>query len=778
MTQFIDTFEESICILAADYQITYVNQHMLNVLGYGGQAIAPEDLEIQLQQKDKDTFAISSRQCNGIVITGTMLIYPTDMTYYGKIKWDAERCTEDKLLHTYLDQIKDAVFIKDETGRYVYANKTFANMLGTSKAAVIGKCDADFWDEERCRVFKSYDDYVRETKKDCLLKEETDDVHTNQYYETTKTYLDQDQGYIGVTIKDTTIYKLILNQFDKYKKTTTQQLEEVESKGYAPIKDLLDELSKYLKVKIMNIWLYNKEEAVLEPCFNCETIGALLDGKLRHPITAEQIQKSMNGAYEGVHLLHREHFNKEAFNAQFKDKDYYLIHYPIAYMNEFIGVLTLVYEGYPKNFVVKNHMMYNLSQEIALILKNKTLVEELSEELKRRTRVEAELQAILDRTTDIIIHTDRAGYHKRVNSGCTRVLGWTLEELTNKKWCAYSHPDDYELSNQMHHEWYELGYKKSCVNRMRCKDGTYKWLRWEGYYQYGPDDFIIFSKDITNEMKLRNQEEMAKKAEQLEQVRSEFFANLSHEFRTPLTIIMAATCMLGSLVVDEEIEEKQLKKYLGSIKQNSYRLLRLVNNLIDATKIDAGFYKMSKRNYNIIEVVEDIVMSVAEYAKDQSVQITFDTEMEEQFLACDLDMIERIMLNLLSNAIKYVPIDGTIDVMIEDKEDAVCISVIDNGVGIAEDKIRYIFERFMQVDAVFTRQCEGSGIGLSLVKSLVELHQGTIEVISKVGEGSCFVVTLPKVLGDEVCLMVGHTPQAQQSRIEKCCIEFSDIYNM
>jgi signal transduction histidine kinase len=206
-------------------------------------------------------------------------------------------------------------------------------------------------------------------------------------------------------------------------------------------------------------------------------------------------------------------------------------------------------------------------------------------------------------------------------------------------------------------------------------------------------------------------------------------------------------------------------------------LLRLVNNLIDITKLDSGYLKLYPCNYDIINVVENITQSVAQYIEGKGINLIFDTNVEEKILACDADMIERILLNLLSNAVKYTEKDGFITVTIKDLGNVVRISVHDTGVGIAEEKLDYIFERFAQGDRPLSRRCEGSGIGLSLVKSLVELHKGRIYANSTINKGSEFTFELPVVVMDQSanCQVLNPT---NEERIHKINVEFSDIYSL
>lgn len=257
---------------------------------------------------------------------------------------------------------------------------------------------------------------------------------------------------------------------------------------------------------------------------------------------------------------------------------------------------------------------------------------------------------------------------------------------------------------------------------------------------------------------------------------NEFLVNISHEVRTPLNVILGAIQVMEAYSCKGEgfFDKDKFDKYLISIKQNCFRLLRLINNIIDLSKAGSGFLEPSMRNRDIISTVEDIVQSVAEYIKDKGVGLVFDTEIEEKYMAIDPDKMERIILNLLSNSIKFTRPGDEISVFIYDKGNRISISVKDTGIGIPEEKLKSVFERFVQVDKSLTRNHEGSGIGLSLVKSLVELQGGTIDVRSTIGEGTEFIITLPvRIIDDENAaaeVISSHT------NVENISIEFSDIY--
>ena len=264
---------------------------------------------------------------------------------------------------------------------------------------------------------------------------------------------------------------------------------------------------------------------------------------------------------------------------------------------------------------------------------------------------------------------------------------------------------------------------------------------------------------------------------EIEKMQQEFFANISHELRTPLNLIFGSLQLIKS--VEKEVLEKRnsLNKYIDIIDQNSKRLLKLVDNLIDSTRMKCGYYEYNPKNYDIVSFVENISMSVADFAKQNNIDLIFDTDVEEKIMAFDLEKLERIMLNLLSNSIKYNKAQGQIEVLLNDCNDTFVIRVKDTGVGIPSDKLMYIFERFRQVENTFNKSTKGSGIGLSLVKDLIEIQGGTIEVKSELGVGSEFIIKLPvKILSDDSNIDKVYFNNDYHDLVKRMNIEFSDIY--
>jgi PAS domain S-box-containing protein len=284
--------------------------------------------------------------------------------------------------------------------------------------------------------------------------------------------------------------------------------------------------------------------------------------------------------------------------------------------------------------------------------------------------------------------------------------------------------------------------------------------------------------DVTDKKEAGELKENINQMLETDKMKTEFFSNISHELRTPLNVILGSVQLVELYLSKGQYYNTMDKiiRNIATMKQNCFRLMRIVNNLIDISKIDAKAFELHLRNCNIVNVVREITLSVSDYIENKGIRLEFNTDIEEKVMACDDEKIERIMLNLLSNAIKFTPKGGEIFVNICNRDNGICIKVQDNGVGIPENKQNLIFQRFCQVDEMFTRQHEGSGIGLNLVKSLVEMHGGTIAFESKMGIGTQFIINLPYKMVEET--EVQNNTFGKQAHIERISVEFSDIYSI
>lgn len=251
-----------------------------------------------------------------------------------------------------------------------------------------------------------------------------------------------------------------------------------------------------------------------------------------------------------------------------------------------------------------------------------------------------------------------------------------------------------------------------------------------------------------------------------------FFSFISHEFKTPLTVTMSAVQAI-ELICKNELSDIA-KKYIKKIYQSSLQQVRLVNNLLDITRADAGYLKVNKKNMDIVRMTKLIIKSILVYANEKNVNIECSSSSKEIYLGIDDEKYERILLNLLSNAIKFSPIKGNIYVDIEENDGLVSITVKDEGPGIPEDKQKVIFERFGQVNNSLTRESEGTGIGLYIVNLLVNALGGEIKLESKLGQGSAFKVILPIEIVEEEDILKGNL--MDDGLVRTVNVEFSNVY--
>jgi signal transduction histidine kinase/DNA-binding response OmpR family regulator/ligand-binding sensor domain-containing protein len=304
------------------------------------------------------------------------------------------------------------------------------------------------------------------------------------------------------------------------------------------------------------------------------------------------------------------------------------------------------------------------------------------------------------------------------------------------------------------------------------------WKSWWAYSMYGlffVTLLAVWRMYDLRRQSLKHQLEFerieADKLKELDHAKSRFFANISHEFRTPLTLILAPLDKLITIVPHEA------KNDLEIMQRNARKLLQLINQLLLLSRLESGQLKLKATRLNIVELVNEYLQSFESLARHKKVDLVFNFDTKEILVYADREKMEKILFNLLSNAFKYTGEGGRIevkvfslksldfgDLSIENRQSAidnrqltkdlrpktevykdnqVVISIADTGSGIAPDHLPHIFDRFYQADDSTTRLQEGTGIGLSLVKELVELHHGSISVESKPGWGTMFTIALP-----------------------------------
>lgn len=257
------------------------------------------------------------------------------------------------------------------------------------------------------------------------------------------------------------------------------------------------------------------------------------------------------------------------------------------------------------------------------------------------------------------------------------------------------------------------------------------------------DNMVAIRTRKLNEEMNRNKQ-LFDKVLKLEKSKNNYLINLSHELRTPLNVIYSTEQLIRELNKSEEgIEKDKLNNYMGIMRNNTKRLLKIINDLIDTSKIEHGSYNLEMKELNIVNIVEDAALSLRQYIEEKGIELIVDPQIEEKIIEADENEIERCIINIVGNACKFTNSGGYIKVEVEDLGDSVKIEIIDNGIGIAKEHQELIFNRFNQIVDANSEVKKGSGLGLTITKKIIELHNGKIYVESEVGEGSKFIIILP-----------------------------------
>ena len=684
-----------------------------------------------------------------------------------------------------LDNIYTGAFIKDASGKYLYFSKTLCEFFGKSREEIIGKCDEEIFPSNIVETFKETDKIVIESKVGKLYEDKINLFGKKVTYETYKLPIYDENNnlkYIVGSCKDTSLQNIAKDEiFKHYSKAIAINTDESQDSLYKLLNRISNSIIEHSNAKGLAINLYDKDNLELKPYITLKNAAKTLARVDKIRISKNEEKAILDGkTYRGFKGI-----NKIRTKTDIEEIDVdidaingleYLCIYPMIVRNELIGTFSMTYSKEDAPKYNQDTLFEEIAYKIAMLIKNYRLSQELKLENQKRKESEEELSLYLDVSVDLKATLNIHGCIIKANDSWEKVLGWSKAEIKAMHYSDLIHPDDISILEYLYDSNYIVEEIKYLTIRLLCKDNTYKWIELSLKYVKDKNVFMSTGIDVTSRKEVEVEKKKLEEAIHLESIRNEFFGNISHEFKTPLNIILGIVQLIDKNIELDNITKENLIRHVDIMKQNSYRLLRLVNNLIDISRIDIGYYNLQPSNYNIVKVIEDITLSIAEYVKHKKINLIFNTDVEEITLACDPDKIERVMLNLLSNAIKYTDDNGDIYVSLNKVNEDVVVSVKDSGVGIPNDKLELIFDRFGQANDILSRRCEGSGIGLSIVKSIVEMHGGKIEVFSEIGKGSEFVFNIPiKILEEENVIL---TCDNKDYHVEKCNIEFSDIYSI
>ena len=684
-----------------------------------------------------------------------------------------------------LDNIYTGAFIKDASGKYLYFSKTLCEFFGKSRDEIIGKCDEEIFPSNIVETFKETDKIVIESKVGKLYEDKINLFGKKVTYETYKLPIYDENNnlkYIVGSCKDTSLQNIAKDEiFKHYSKAIAINTDESQDSLYKLLNRISNSIIEHSNAKGLAINLYDKDNLELKPYITLKNAAKTLARVDKIRISKNEEKAILDGkiyrGFKGINKMRKKtDIEKIDIDTDAIVDIKYLCIYPMIVRNELIGTFSMTYSKEDAPKYNQDTLFEEIAYKIAMLIKNYRLSQELKLENQKRKESEEELSLYLDVSVDLKATLNIHGCIIKANDSWEKVLGWSKAEIKAMHYSDLIHPDDISILESLYDPNYIVEEIKHLTIRFLCKDNSYKWIELSAKYVKDKNVFIFTGIDVTKRKEVEEEKKKLEETIQLESIRNEFFGNISHEFKTPLNIILGIVQLIDKNIELDNITKENLIRHVDIMKQNSYRLLRLVNNLIDISRIDIGYYNLQPSNYNIVKVIEDITLSIAEYVKHKKINLIFNTDVEEITLACDPDKIERVMLNLLSNAIKYTDDNGDIYVSLNKVNEDVVVSVKDSGVGIPNDKLELIFDRFGQANDILSRRCEGSGIGLSIVKSIVEMHGGKIEVFSEIGKGSEFVFNIPiKILEEENVIL---TCDNKDYHVEKCNIEFSDIYSI
>ncbi|MBU5487813.1 PAS domain-containing protein [Clostridium sp. MSJ-8] len=422
-----------------------------------------------------------------------------------------------------------------------------------------------------------------------------------------------------------------------------------------------------------------------------------------------------------------------------------------------------------------NLIKENICNDECYIMFATEITEEFSANEKLRIN-KKKLSGITDNITELIATFDLDGKIEYINSAGLKILNTTLDDV---KGVRYEEFIDNKIT--FLREFIKAKSEESAliVHNVHYKDS--KPVEVESIVRKLLDEdkkvkgYIIVSRSTKMKKEFERIRLKYEEIKEYDKIRTEFFANLSHEVRTPINIIYSTIQLLNKEKNNGiEAVANYYIKYEKTISQNCLRILRLVNNIIDLSRYDAGFFKPNFKNYDIVSVVEDTTMSTIPFCKNKDINLMFDTDVEELFVKLDATQMERVVLNLVANAVKFTPRGGDILVLLSVNKYFVDIRIKDSGPGIEKDMQEFIFERFVQTDKSLKRKQEGSGIGLAIVKSIVNLHEGIVKVEESDERGTTILVRIPNITMEGEC--EENNMIEGSSLNEKAEIEFSDIY--
>ncbi len=379
---------------------------------------------------------------------------------------------------------------------------------------------------------------------------------------------------------------------------------------------------------------------------------------------------------------------------------------------------------------------------VHIISRNITNLIEAEEKIKNTEKVLKDFERIYNLVANPICIADINAVFLKVNPALSNLLGYPVNEIEGRTMFEFIHPEDIQRTiDYIQEKIIEQPDIMRFENRYVCKDGSYVWFSWIVQPIYSEGISYSVAHDITRLKEIEKELIIAKeKAEESDRLKTAFLCNMSHEIRTPMNGIIG----FSDILKDSDTLNDQLQSYCDIISASGHQLLRIVNDIIDVSKIEIGQIDLYENQTSINELIKGLVTFYTPIAKNNDIDIIFTSNPlndEESTIFCDSTKLRQVLDNLISNAIKFTH-NGFIKVTYELKDDLIQFMVEDSGIGISEEKHDTIFDRFIQAENNYN-QYGGTGLGLAISKAYVEKMGGKIWVSSELGIGTKFFFTLP-----------------------------------
>ncbi|MEF9991126.1 MAG: HAMP domain-containing sensor histidine kinase [Romboutsia sp.] len=611
-----------------------------------------------------------------------------------------------------IEEVTTPVFVLNKDKEYIYGNKCFEELIESENKTKTNINIYDYFEH----IFIDCDKIFNFIKNISTQDKENINIHTYN----NKTYkfvcsndIIDGQGVTICILSDITQSTIIQNQ-----------LKESEER----YRNLMDILSDGVIIHNMNTISYINNKAI--ELFN-------LDENIKKVWLIDDIETKLTKKFKDEFLN-----NINLVQMSKKDKTVTKIETEEGKIIEFITT-SITLNG--------NQMMLSLAIDITILENTMSELEQSEKTYKLLLQTIPEGIVIIDKKTRKHVYRNKAMIKLLKNIGNDKLNDIIKNHIETKE---YSRFKKFTINNKDNNkENFDIS-----IVAIDIKEDS---------------NFLVVIRTLENQIKAQKMAEKLSEIKEKYKFKTEFLASVTKDIKKPINIIANTNNML--YINKDNYKSERIDNYTRLVKQNCHRLTRLLNNVEEIEEIENGKINMNLNKVDIIKLVKDIITISKTYTDEKRLSISFRSNMEKKIMIIDRHKIEKVILNILANSLKFTDTGGNIEVYISASFNEVKISVKDNGVGIPQDKIGVIFEDFEQVDRTLSRGAEGAGIGLSLAKKFVELHNGEIKVKSAIGKGSRFEIILKN---EEYLESRKYNIDSYDDFIdkEKIDIEFSDIY--